>query len=465
MDEFTTVNDQSIIDTKVELGDIMEESPKAYSKIYKWSVLIFLSFAAFLAPLSATIYFPSLAAIKEELETTDILLDITVSVYMLTLGLAPLFWGGIADRYGRKGVFLVSQTIFTLGSIGCALSNSIGLLIAIRVIQGIGASAPIVTGIGAIADIFPKEERGSAMSMFFISPLIGPVIGPIIGGFLLDAFGWRSAFWFVTILGGIVLLIPIFLIPESLPKSAMQEFPVKITLKPLGIRRGGPMFNPLSTLKFVRFPIVIIGCLCIAITFGSFFAVEASMSRVFPITYNLTPSQSGLTFIPLGVGCILGNFIGGKLSDMSYQKFKAVNDGNDPKPEVRLYGLWTGSLIEGAGLLMTAWFVTYKLHLASALTAGVLIGIGNTISLIACTSYLVDNFADESASIASCFGAFQLGFSAVLSAVNGIVLENLTFGGGITLYACLCFCVTIVLFVLFYTGEAIRKRTGPYKQV
>ncbi|KAI9290674.1 MFS general substrate transporter, partial [Neoconidiobolus thromboides FSU 785] len=179
-------------DRKLESENAVEENTKQYSKLRRSIILIVVAFAAILAPLSSTIYFPSLEAIKEELNTTEALVDITIAVYMLTLGLAPLVWGGMADRFGRKGVFLISQAIFTIGNVGCALSNSIGLLIAMRVIQAIGASAPIVTGMGTITDIFPKEDRGFGMSVFFVGPLVGPVIGPIIGGFLFDAFGWRS---------------------------------------------------------------------------------------------------------------------------------------------------------------------------------------------------------------------------------------------------------------------------------
>ncbi|KAI9294816.1 MFS general substrate transporter [Neoconidiobolus thromboides FSU 785] len=182
------------------------------------------------------------------------------------------------------------------------------------------------------------------------------------------------------------------------------------------------------------------------------------MSRVLPATYKLTPSQSGLTFVPLGIGSILGNLIGGKASDMSYQKYKAINNGKDPHPEVRFYGLWSGSFIEVTGLLMTAWFVTFKLHLASVLVGGFLIGLGNTMSVISCSSYLVDVFPDYASSIAACFSAFQLMVSAILIAVNGTILNKLTYGGGITLYACLCFCVTITIFLMFYKGESIRKK-------
>ncbi|KAI9290673.1 MFS general substrate transporter [Neoconidiobolus thromboides FSU 785] len=445
-------------ENKLELGNAIGKNIAQYSKFRRGVILLVIAFAAILAPLSSTIYFPSLEIIKEELNTTEILIDVTISIYMFIIGLAPLVWGGMADRFGRRGVFLITQVIYTIGNFSCALSNSIGLLIAMRVIQAIGASAAIVTGMGTIADIFPREDRGFAMSIFYVGPLVGPVIGPIIGGFLSDAFGWRSTFWTLTILGGIVLVASVFLLPETLAKSAKQEFPIKITLKPLRIRKGGKIFNPLSPLGFLRFPIVIIFCICVAVTFGSFFAVESSMSRVFPAIYNLTPSQSGLTFVPLGLGSILGNLIAGKASDLSFRKFKARNNGKNPRPEVRLYGLWSGPLIEATGLLMTAWFVTFEFHLGVVLVAGFLIGLGNTVSMIACSSYLVDVFPNYASSIAACTNAFQLVFSAMLSAVNGIILEELTYGVGITLYACFCFCVAIMMLLMFYKGEGIRKK-------
>lgn len=88
--------------------------------------------------------------------------------------------------------------------IGCARANSIETLIVCRLFAGIGGSGCITLGAGVIADLFPREQRGMATSVWAMGPLIGPVIGPIAGGFLGMEAGWRWVFWLLLILGGVV---------------------------------------------------------------------------------------------------------------------------------------------------------------------------------------------------------------------------------------------------------------------
>lgn len=88
--------------------------------------------------------------------------------------------------------------------IGCARANSIETLIVCRLFAGIGGSGCITLGAGVIADLFPREQRGMATSLWAMGPLIGPVVGPIAGGFLGMEAGWRWVFWLLLIVGGVV---------------------------------------------------------------------------------------------------------------------------------------------------------------------------------------------------------------------------------------------------------------------
>ncbi|KAJ9049664.1 hypothetical protein DSO57_1022039 [Entomophthora muscae] len=153
-----------------------------YSKLKRYLVLGLVSIAGLLGPISSTIYFPSANSVITDLKTTSSKFDLTIGAFMITLGIMPLIWGSIADRYGRKWVYVLSMSIATAGNIGAGFSRSINELIGLRVLQAIGSSAAMVTGVGVIADIFPKEDIGLAMSTFFVGILIGPIMGPILGG-------------------------------------------------------------------------------------------------------------------------------------------------------------------------------------------------------------------------------------------------------------------------------------------
>lgn len=119
---------------------------------------------------------------------------------MLQFG--PLLLAPLSEVYGRRVVLSGANWLFVVWQIGCALANNIETLIVCRLFAGIGGSGCLTLGAGVIADMFPREKRGMATSIWAMGPLIGPVIGPIAGGFLGQEVGWRWVFWILLIAGG-----------------------------------------------------------------------------------------------------------------------------------------------------------------------------------------------------------------------------------------------------------------------
>jgi multidrug resistance protein len=114
----------------------------------------------------------------------------------------PLLLAPLSEIYGRCIVLSAANWFFVVWQIGCALSQNIETLIVCRLFAGIGGSGCITLGAGVIADLFPREQRGVATSIWAMGPLIGPVVGPIAGGFLGEQVGWRWIFWLLLIAGG-----------------------------------------------------------------------------------------------------------------------------------------------------------------------------------------------------------------------------------------------------------------------
>lgn len=122
-----------------------------------------------------------------------------VSIFVLGFAFGPLIIAPLSELYGRLVVYHVCDILFVLFSAGCALSTSVAMLMAFRFLSGLTGVAVITCGSGSIADMMPPEQRGRAMSLWSLGPLIGPVIGPICAGFLVEAKGWRWVFWLITI--------------------------------------------------------------------------------------------------------------------------------------------------------------------------------------------------------------------------------------------------------------------------
>ncbi|KAI8462481.1 MAG: major facilitator superfamily domain-containing protein, partial [Monoraphidium minutum] len=179
----------------------------------RWGLLGLASLVSMLQPFANTMYMPSLATIRDDLNTTQTLAAASISVYMFALGLGSLLWGPVADRWGRRLTLYCSCVLFLGFTAACAFSRGIAQLIAFRALQGAAISAFGVSAVAIVADVFPPESRGRAMGLATIPVLVGPVIGPMLGGVLSQAFGWRSTFSAMAILG-VVILLAVFLFLE-----------------------------------------------------------------------------------------------------------------------------------------------------------------------------------------------------------------------------------------------------------
>jgi multidrug resistance protein len=101
--------------------------------------------------------------------------------------------------YGRLPLYHTTNVLYIIFTIACAVSTNLGMLIAFRFLAGMMGSTPLTIGGGTMADMFPVEQRGAAMAIWSLGPLLGPVIGPVAGGYLSAAKGWRWVFWVITI--------------------------------------------------------------------------------------------------------------------------------------------------------------------------------------------------------------------------------------------------------------------------
>lgn len=132
--------------------------------------------------------------------TSNIVASFTVSIYILGYVFGPLLLSSMSELYGRLIIYHICNIFYLAFTIGCALSKNTAMFLVFRFICGCAASAPMVVGGGTIADLYIASERGKAMALFALGPLLGPVIGPVIGGFVTQRLGWRWTFWIILIL-------------------------------------------------------------------------------------------------------------------------------------------------------------------------------------------------------------------------------------------------------------------------
>jgi len=136
-------------------------------------------------------------------------LKAVVTSYILSLAVGIPVSGWIADRYGTRRVFALAVAIFTLASVLCGLSINVPMLVAVRILQGLGAAMMTPVGRLAIVRTFPKSELLVAMNFVIIPALIGSLLGPTVGGLIVHWLSWREIF-FVNVPMGVMALLIIY---------------------------------------------------------------------------------------------------------------------------------------------------------------------------------------------------------------------------------------------------------------
>ncbi|MFT4299660.1 MAG: DHA2 family efflux MFS transporter permease subunit [Aeromicrobium sp.] len=170
---------------------------------------------------------------------TDLHTDFTngiwvTSAYLLAYAVPLLITGRLGDRFGPKNVYLVGLVIFTLASLWCGLTGSIGGLITARVVQGIGASLITPQTMAVITRTFPPARRGAAMALWGATAGVATLVGPILGGVLVDVAGWEWIFFINVPVGAIGFVLAWRLVP-TLPTHSHSFDLIGVALSAVGM--------------------------------------------------------------------------------------------------------------------------------------------------------------------------------------------------------------------------------------
>lgn len=399
----------------------------------------------------------------------------------------PFHRSSFSETLGRRTIYLVSFSLFVVFSILSALSTNVSMLIVMRILAG-GASASVqAVGAGTIADIWESAERGRAMGIFYLGPLTGPLFAPIIGGSLAQKFGWRSTMWFLTIYGGVMLLMLFFILPETLAKRkpppprpripASEDDPEGLgrisTAQSARARTRYAAFlfkrffaEPFQVICYLRYPAVLITVYSASIAFGSLFVLNISIQSTFAsIPYGFSTAILGLLYLPPSLGYVVASMLGGRWIDyiMAREAQKAGRYDGDGKliflPEDRMReNMWLAATLYPGALIWYGWAAQYGLPWIVPCIANFFFGCGSMLVFGAVTTTLTEFMPHRSSS-----GVAVNNFVRnIFSCVGGVVAQPLldVMGNG-------WLCTTIGLFAWVTSNLAILalRRRGPVWRV
>jgi len=197
----------------------------------KWWTLFAVSVATFMLLLDITVVNVALPSIRDDLGASFTDLQWVVDAYALTLAALVLTAGSLADRLGRRRVFVAGLTIFTGASLLCALAPDPTFLNLARAIQGVGGAIMFAVSLALIAQEFVAgRERGMAMGIYGATIGIAVAVGPLVGGALTDSLGWESIFYLNVPIGIAAIAVTCLRVRESRdPNATRVDWPGVVT--------------------------------------------------------------------------------------------------------------------------------------------------------------------------------------------------------------------------------------------
>lgn len=372
---------------------------------------------------------PDLEAIGRDLDiASELKRALVLSIFVAALALGPLLWGPLSELYGRVIIIQTSNVVFLLFNLGCGLARTEAQIIAFRFMSGIGGSAPLAIGGGLLSDLFTAEERGRAMSIYSLMPLLGPAVGPIAGGWIAERTSWRWVFYSTTIACGFIQAAGLLFLQETYAPVLLHRKKRRLTrqtgntalrteyddeedvgrrgtdggngsgARRLARRLGVALTRPFRLLATQ--PIVQVLSLYMMYLYGIIYLVLSTFPALWATKYHQSPGMQGLNYISLGVGFFLGTQLCAPLQDRIYAALKRryVPGGGPGRPEFRVPMMVPGAVLVPAGLLIYSWTAEAGTHWIGPNIGAAIYAAGTIIGFQCIQGYVVDSYPRYAAS-------------------------------------------------------------------
>lgn len=250
-----------------------------------------------LGPLGIDLYLPTIPAIAKGLNSSESLIQSTIALFILVLGMGQLIAGPLVDKYGRKPIAIIGIILYMLGAAMAALAVSPLMFVSSRLLQGVAVCCTAVVAFSGVRDRLNGNEAARAFGFLNGTLNIVPALAPLLGGLLAEAFGWRAPFWFLALYGLLVLILIILFLPETRPVDTqpVKSLPIKNYLRILRDDR------------FLIFALVNAGAMGMALTYVSL------APNVLMVGAGLSPLQFSLAFGANGFWIMAVSFVANRI--------------------------------------------------------------------------------------------------------------------------------------------------------
>jgi len=288
-----------------------------------------------LGPLSIDMYLPALPGIARDMQTSASLVQLSLTLFLLGLATGQLLAGPFSDIHGRRGPLLGGLIIYTLSSLLCAFSPSIGVLIVLRLIQGLAGAAGVVIARAIVRDLYSGPDMTKFISRLMLVTGAAPVLAPIAGAQLLRFTSWQGVFLVLGLVGAGLVISVSFVIPETLPDQLRSTGGINTTLLTLA--------NLFRDRVFMGYAVAQ------GLVAGTMFAYISGSPFVLQNVFGVSPQVFSLLFAINSCGIIFASQFTGKLAGSI--------------PERKLFITGTAISFTGGMALLTAILMKAPLYI------------------------------------------------------------------------------------------------------
>lgn len=278
----------------------MSMDETALSPGRKRAVLVIAALGTSFSLAASVMFVPAMPEMAKGLNTSIGMVQLAITTYLFGNAAGQPTTGALSDYFGRRRVLLAGLALIAFASLGCALTDSIGFLLFMRLLQALGTSAMLTVSRAVVRDLFDRAQGARAMSLVMMAQSLGPIVAPLIGGYLVFFFDWRSIFWFSAVTIGAMGVWAWFAFPET---NTTRHVPANMVRGMLADYR-----LLITNRAFLSFSLTYM------LTFAAFWVFVATAPVLLIHVYGMPAQQYGLMVILSTIGFVLGSTLSNRLT-------------------------------------------------------------------------------------------------------------------------------------------------------
>jgi len=398
---------------------------------------------------------------------------LSITMYILGLGLGPLLMGGLSESFGRNIIYRVSFLCFFLFTFPVAFANNISVHLIFRFCTGFAGSAFLSVAGGSVADLFAKGEVATPMAVYTLSPFIGPVLGPVISGFINQHVSWRWTYYVLLIWEAVQLAALVLIIPETHVSTLTVRKAERIRKESGDLRyfaatekRKIPLLHAVrdSVQKpfLIMFyePMVLLLNLWTAVILGIVYLTFSVFSIIFGEVHGFSQGFVGLSYLGIGLGMVVATG-----SQPLWNRFnrgiamKYKNRGEEVPPEVTLYPGMLASFLVPLGLFMFAFTIYKNVHWIIPILLIAPFGAGVVFAFTSTFTFLVSAYRPHAASTLASNSFLRSSFAGAFPLIARPMFLKMGNTGAVAFLAALTAIMAPLPFLFFQYGSQLRQKS------